>query len=112
MASASSRVICQRAAIISADSPCGTSLSPYRSSIPLPNGFCPMTFASIGTRVIDSTPAAIAMSYAPEMTPCAAKCAACCDEPHWRSTVVAGTDSGRPAPSHALRPMFSDCSPT
>jgi hypothetical protein len=60
-----------------------------------------MVLDSIGTRVMDSTPHAIAMSYAPAMTPCAAKCAACCDEPHCRSRVVAGTDSGRPAPSVA-----------
>ena len=37
------------------------------------------------------------------MTPWAAKCAACWLEPHWRSTVVAGTDSGHPAASTALR---------
>ena len=30
------------------------------------------------------------------MTPWAAKCAACWDEPHWRSTVVPTTDSGKP----------------
>ena len=43
-----------------------------------------------------STPAAITMSYAPAITPCAAKCAACCDEPHWRSTVVPTVVSGKP----------------
>ena len=37
---------------------------------------------------------------------------ACWEEPHWRSSVVAGTDSGQPAASTALRPMLSDCSPT
>ena len=42
------------------------------------------------------------------MTPWAAKWADCCDEPHWRSMVVAGTDSGKPAASTALRPMLSD----
>ena len=46
------------------------------------------------------------------MTPWAAKWAACCDEPHWRSMVVAGTDSGKPAASTALRPMFSAWAPT
>ena len=40
------------------------------------------------------------------MTPWAAKWADCCDDPHWRSTVVAGTDSGNPAASTALRPML------
>ena len=37
---------------------------------------------------------------------------ACCEEPHWRSMVVAGTDSGQPAASTALRPMLRDCSET
>ena len=46
------------------------------------------------------------------MTPWAAKWADCCDEPHWRSMVVEGTDSGNPADSTALRPMFSDWAPT
>src|SRR5688572_28321898 len=46
------------------------------------------------------------------MTPWAAKWAACWDEPHWRSTEVAGTDSGNPAARTALRPMLSACSPT
>ena len=47
-----------------------------------------MNDAPIGTRVMFSTPAAITTSYAPAITPWAAKCAACCDEPHWRSIVV------------------------
>ena len=47
----------------------------------------PRAFDDIGARVIDSTPHAIAMSYAPAITPCATKCAACCDEPHCRSTL-------------------------
>ena len=55
----------------------------------------------IGTRDIDSTPQAIAMSYAPLITPCAAMCAACWDEPHCRSTVMPGTLSGNPAASTA-----------
>lgn len=36
----------------------------------------------IGTRVIDSTPAAITMSIVPLITAWAAKCSACCEEPH------------------------------
>ena len=36
------------------------------------------------------------------MTPWAAKWYACCDEPHWRSTVVAGTVSGNPAAEHGV----------
>src|ERR1700729_4298776 len=46
------------------------------------------------------------------MTPCAAKWMACCEEPHWRSMVVAGTDSGQPAAGTALRPMLRDFSET
>ncbi len=34
----------------------------------------PRAFDDIGARVIDSTPHAIAMSYAPAITPCATKC--------------------------------------
>ena len=60
--------------------------------------------APIGTRLMTSTPAAITTSYCPAMTPWAAKCSACWDDPHWRSMVVAGTDSGKPAASTALRP--------
>ena len=59
--------------------------SPAERAVP------PRAFDDIGARVIDSTPHAIAMSYAPAITPCATKCAACCDEPHCRSTLVAGT---------------------
>ena len=57
----------------------------------------------IGTRVIDSTPAAITMSIVPDITACAAKCSACCDEPHWRSIEVAGTLSGSFEAITALR---------
>jgi hypothetical protein len=66
----------------------------------------------IGTRLIDSTPAAITTSYAPAITPCAAKCSACWLDPHCRSTVVPQTVSGKPAASAALRPTFRPCSPT
>jgi hypothetical protein len=66
----------------------------------------------MGTRVIDSTPAAITMSIAPDITACAAKCTACCDDPHWRSMLVPGTDSGRLDASTALRATLLDCSPT
>ena len=41
-------------------------------------------------------------SWAPAMTAWAAKWAACCDEPHWRSTVVAGTSSGQPGGQHGV----------
>src|SRR5215211_2391763 len=46
------------------------------------------------------------------MIPWAAKWTACWLEPHWRSMVVAGTDSGKPAPSTAFRAMFMLCSST
>src|SRR5690606_35970692 len=65
----------------------------------------------MGTRVMLSTPAAMTMSWVPDMTACAAKCSACCEEPHWRSTEVAGTDSGSFDASTALRAMLVDCSP-
>src|SRR6266513_2325958 len=65
-----------------------------------------------GMRVVLAVPDATTRSIAPDMTACAAKCAACWDEPHWRSTVVEGTWSGSPAESHPLRPMLMDCSPT
>jgi len=42
----------------------------------------PRAFDDIGLRVIDSTPHAIAMSYAPAITPWATKWTACCDDPH------------------------------
>ncbi len=71
-----------------------------------------MKDAPIGTRVMFSTPAAITTSYAPAITPCAAKCAACWDDPHWRSTDVPTTVSGKPAASAALRPMLTAWSPT
>jgi len=65
----------------------------------------------IGTLVIDSTPAAITISMLPAITACAAKCNACCDEPHWRSIEVAGTLSGSFEAITALRAMLLDCSP-
>ena len=71
----------------------------------------PRAFVDIGARVIDSTPHAIARSYAPAITPWATKCMACCDEPHCRSTLVAGTCQGSPAATHALRVTLQPCSP-
>jgi hypothetical protein len=68
--------------------------------------------AHIGTRVIDSTPAAMTTSLTPAMIDCAARWTASCEEPHWRSTVIAGTLSGKPAPSTALRATLTACSPT
>src|SRR5690349_15268995 len=59
-----------------------------------------------------STPAAITASMLPAITAWAAKCSACCEEPHWRSTEVPGTDSGRLEASTALRATLVACSPT
>ena len=58
------------------------------------------------------TPPATTTSAVPDITACAAKCTACCDEPHCRSTVTPGTWSGSPAASHAVRAMSPACGPT
>ena len=47
----------------------------------------------------------------PTSRACAAKCTACCDEPHCRSTVVPGTSSGKPATSQQVRAMSPACGP-
>src|SRR3954469_21753762 len=65
----------------------------------------------IGTRVIDSTPAAITQSMVPDITAWEAKCSACCDEPHCRSIEVPGTVSGSLEAMMALRATLLDCSP-
>ena len=65
-----------------------------------------MAVAPRGTALIISTPPAMATSYWPETSPAAAKWMDCWDEPHWRSTVVPGTDSGQPAASTAIRPTL------
>src|SRR4051812_24882192 len=65
-----------------------------------------------GTRLIISTPQASTVSTAPEEMSPAARLVACCDEPHWLSTVVAATVSGSPAANQAVRAMLNDCSPT
>ena len=49
---------------------------------------------------MDSTPPATATSAWPLMTVAAAKATACWEDPHWRSTVVPGTDS-----AHVLRAL-------
>src|SRR5690349_20874291 len=58
------------------------------------------------------TPPATTRSAVPLATACAAKCTACCDEPHCRSTVTPGTCSGRPADSQQVRARSPDCGPT
>ena len=57
------------------------------------------------------TPPATTRSAVPLSTAWAAKCTACWDEPHCRSTVTPGTASGRPAASHAVRAMSPACGP-
>src|SRR3546814_9528073 len=66
----------------------------------------------MGTRVSDSTPAAMTTSCVPDMTACAAKWTACKDDPHCRSIVTAGTLSGSDEARTAVRPTCKDCSPT
>ena len=66
----------------------------------------------IGTRLMVSTPQATATSTTPAPTRLVARLVACCDEPHWVSTVVAATERGRPAESQAVRAMLNACSPT
>jgi hypothetical protein len=70
-----------------------------------------VTGRPIGTRLIDSTPAAMTTSWVPLITAWAANWTACCDEPHWRSMVTAGTEVGSEEASTALRPMWKACSP-
>src|SRR3954453_14626952 len=72
----------------------------------------PAMLDSIGTRDIDSTPPATTTSAYPATTDAAANCTACWLEPHCRSTVTPTTSSGHPAAMTALRPTFTDCSPT
>ena len=66
----------------------------------------------MGTRLMTSTPQATATSTTPEATRLVARLVACWEEPHWVSTVVAATCSGRPAVSQAVRAMLNDCMPT
>ena len=56
----------------------------------------------IGTRLIDSTPPATTTSYWPLTRPAAAKWTDCWLDPHCRSTVTPGTDSGHPADEHGV----------
>ena len=58
-----------------------------------------------------SMPHTMPTSIAPAVTSPATRWFACCEEPHWQSTVVAAVSKGRPAPSQALRVTFDACSP-
>ena len=102
--SISSRLMSHFSAIISAERNWETSWSPYRSSQPgdSANGvlkpYCWATSiaAEIGIADMFCSPPATTRSWVPDMTPCAAKCTACCEEPHCRSMVTPGTWSGQP----------------
>ena len=58
------------------------------------------------------TPPAMITSFVPLMTACAAKCTACCDEPHWRSIVDArdlfGQARGQPARARDVTGLRAD----
>src|SRR5688572_32213662 len=69
-------------------------------------------FEPIGTRLITSTPHAMATSTTPDPTSAVARFVACWLDPHCVSTVVAAVDWGRPAASHAVRATLKLCSPT
>ena len=56
-------------------------------------------------------PPATTRSCVPDITPWAAKCTACWDEPHCRSIVTPGTWSGSPATSQAVRATSPACEP-
>ena len=64
-----------------------------------------ITRDEMGMALMFCTPPATIRSEVPLITAWAAKCTACCDEPHWRSTVVPGTSSGSPAANQQVRAM-------
>ena len=61
--------------------------------------------AAIGIWLMFCTPPATTTSAVPLSTAWAAKCTACWEEPHCRSTVTPGTASGSPAASQAVLAM-------
>lgn len=99
-----------------------TGASPYRARQPAEPAYGPSSSPSgcaacreaKAMGIIDMfwVPPATTRSWVPDRTPCAAKCTACCEDPHWRSTVTPGTSSGRPAASQAVRAMSPACGPT
>ena len=66
----------------------------------------------MGTRLITSTPQAMATSTTPEPTSDVARLVACWLDPHCVSIVVAAVLIGRPAASQAVRVTLNACSPT
>src|SRR5690348_12791149 len=105
--SSSSRVWPHSFAISSAEIPCIT--MSWRSQT---SGDIEPLFDPIGTRDIISTPPETTRSSCPDHTAAAALKFVCIEEPHWRSTVVPATETGQPAVSATLRPMFHACSST
>ena len=112
--SISARPIPHLAAIRSAARNWEISSAPYRARHPSEpeNGSSEPMAEPIGTMLMFCTPPATTRPAVPLSTACAAKCTACWDEPHCRSTVTPGTASGRPAASHAVRAMSPACGPT
>lgn len=118
----SRRVIPHFRAISSAPWNWLTGASPYRARQPSLPAYGPSVRPSgsaawrdakaIGIIDMFWVPPATTRSWVPESTPCAAKWTACCEEPHWRSTVTPGTSCGSPAASHAVRAMSPACGPT
>src|SRR3981189_2362698 len=99
------------AAIISAESPCGTrfgqfSIGPGDAGPPPPTASEP-----IGTRVMCSTPPATTSWAAPLITAWAAEFTACSPEPQNRLTVVPGTSTRRGAAGAAPRAILLPCAP-
>ncbi len=64
-----------------------------------------------GTRLIASTPQAIPTPIASAAMSPATRCAACCAEPHWASSVRQPASYGSPAWSQAVLVTLLDCSP-
>ena len=86
--------------------------SVVETAVTLPAGNARLGFGSThGARVIDSTPPATTTSASPDSTVRDARIAASRDEPHSRLTVVAGTETGSPASSTAIRPTLRLSSP-
>ncbi len=76
-----------------------------------PSGSAATIALAIGIMLMFCTPPAMIRSLVPDITACAAKCTACCDEPHWRSIVTPGIASGIPAASQQVRAMLPACGP-
>ena len=58
------------------------------------------------------TPPATTISEVPDIIACAAKWIACCEDPHCLSTVVPGTQSGKPATNQHVLAISPACGPT